>query len=157
MYILAPYRRGGGHTQCNAASTDLLTASSNVRSEHDMHLSQLDRALLCSRRMDLRGAILELEAALEVSASQSGHDRAQLLALLSKQWTDHTYIDGVTPQQVMRVNERAEDLAKQAQEADDTFSLGFCAECICKGRMAVAEPNPRRCAPSLTALISVHI
>jgi hypothetical protein len=89
---------------------------------------------------------MELEAALEVSSSDPGHDRAQLLALLSKQWTDHTYIDGVTPQQVMRVNERAEELAKQAQEADDTFSLAYCAECICKGRMAVAEPNPRRCA-----------
>lgn len=90
-------------------------------------------------RLDLRAAIAALESALVLEPAN-----APVLCLLSKQWTDHTFLEGLQPADVRAVNERAIHLARQAQASDPALSLAHCAECISKGRLATFEPNPRR-------------
>jgi hypothetical protein len=89
--------------------------------------------------LDMQGALTTLEHARLLEPNN-----AAVLALASKQWTDHTYLPGMLRADIVRCNEKAIELAKRSQLADESFSLAHAAECICKGRLATFERNPKR-------------
>lgn len=94
----------------------------------------LQHALECQAALDLHGALLSLERARQLEPAN-----APVLALASKVWTDHTYLDDVSRGDIKRVNEKAIALARRAQAADGRYAPAHCAECVCKGRLAEFE------------------
>ena len=94
----------------------------------------------CQAQLDLHAALAALEQARMLEPAN-----AAVLSFASKQWTDHTFLPGMALEDIVRCNEKAIELAKRAQAADDSFALAHCAECICKGRLATFEQmKPRR-------------
>ena len=67
---------------------------------------------------DLCGAISLLENAASMEPAS-----AKVLSFLSKQWTDHTYLPGMTDSDIILVNDKAIHYALAAQKADPTYSL----------------------------------
>lgn len=111
----------------------------SCRPAEDTAQSLITHALECQKALDLQGALVALERARRLEPSN-----AKVLTLASKQWTDHTYLDGMQRADVLRVNAKAIELAARAQRADPAFSLAHSVECICRGRLAEHERSPTR-------------
>ena len=103
--------------------------------------SLLKDALECQEHLDLHGALVALERARRLDPDAA--TLAQILALASKQWTDHTYLLTMSKDDIKRCNAKAVALARRAQAADPTFSLAHAAECISKGRLAEHDGGPK--------------
>jgi hypothetical protein len=106
----------------------------------------LAHAVECQGALDLHGALIYLEQARQLEPNNP-----EVLSLASKQWTDHTFLAGMSRADVIRVNRKALELAMSAQQADAHFSLAYSAECICKGRLACFERNPTHSLPHAKA------
>lgn len=63
---------------------------------------------------------------------------------LSKQWSDLSFVPGVTEARAREVNLKAIDFANQAIQTDPASSAGYLAACISKGRLALVSDNKQK-------------
>jgi len=90
---------------------------------------QAERACDPKRSMELYTQLVEL------------HPTAEMYARLSKQYTDMMYLPGTSSQQVVELNSKAVDTAKQAVGLDAGCPLAHIALCVSRGRLALVSDN----------------
>lgn len=102
----------------------------------------IEQGLAAEHAMDMRKAVLCFEEVTK-QLPKNAHYRS----MLSKQWTDCTYLD-VSPsnEQLTDDNRRqfnisAMEHAKEAIELDDTLALPHIAACTSMGRLALLSDN----------------
>lgn len=102
----------------------------------------IEQGLAAEHALDMRKAIVCFEEVTR-QLPKSAHYRS----ILSKQWTDCTYLDVSPAQEQLSDDSRrhfnitALEHAKQAIELDDTLALPHIAACTSMGRLALLSDN----------------
>lgn len=123
-----------GHTAAKAPWRKLLRgrfqpnrSESMPRSATAMHA----KAEELQRQCDPHAAIAYLEEAVKLNPKS-----VELLVLLSKQWSDCSFLDDWPANERVPANQKAQHYSKQAIDTEPKNAMGYVASCMSKGRLA---------------------
>lgn len=97
------------------------------------------RGLQHQRDLDIRSAIAAFEEAIQLLPGN-----AHYLSLLSKQWSDITFIPGTPTAEAKSCAEKGLAIAEQAVAADPSCSMAHIAACVAKGRLTFFVDNRKK-------------
>eukprot|EP01025_Chloroclados_australasicus_P034903 TRINITY_DN3562_c0_g1_i1.p1 TRINITY_DN3562_c0_g1~~TRINITY_DN3562_c0_g1_i1.p1 ORF type:complete len:413 (+),score=64.60 TRINITY_DN3562_c0_g1_i1:304-1542(+) len=105
-----------------------------------------DQGMAYVKDLRLKKAIEELEKAVQLEPNN-----VEYLAMLSKQWTDYTYVPGTPPDTIVEYNKKAIKLAEKCIDIDPAHPLGYIALCASQGRLALYSDNRTKAQLAKTA------
>ncbi|KAF8059979.1 RMDN1 [Scenedesmus sp. PABB004] len=94
------------------------------------------RGIAAEAQMDLRGALACYTNAVTLAPGD-----AELLCRLAKQWSDLTYEEGASVEQIQEVNAKAVEYAERAITLAPKSAGGYMASCVSRGRLALLSDN----------------
>lgn len=135
----APWRPRMPWQRQQAAGSDAAAAAAKqqqARQASEAARQWVSRGVVAEAKMELREAL-----ACYINAVTLDPDDVELICRLAKQWSDLTYEDGATVEQIQEVNTKAIEYAERAITMAPKAAGGYMASCVSRGRLALFSDN----------------